>query len=206
MRLNSLAITVLILLLAIIYMGLLERVLERMRLTGRQAMVILLAIIFGGSLPVLSVYRGLKINLGGMLVPLVVVIYLIATADERAEQARSFFTIFTTTVVVWIVDRLLPLEPGVFFPDIDPLYLPAVAAAAVAYGLGRSRRASFIGAFMGVLLIDLLAWFENILHGFADVAVVLGGGGVFGAALLSGILAVLLAEAVGEIRERFQRV
>ena len=47
MRLDSQAITILILLLAVIYMGLLERVLERMRLTGRQAMFILLAIILG---------------------------------------------------------------------------------------------------------------------------------------------------------------
>ncbi len=206
MRLDSLAITILILLLAVIYMGLLERVLERMRLTTRQAMIILLAVILGSSLPVLPVFKGLKINLGGMLVPLAVVIYLIVTADEKAEKIRSIITILATVIVVWAFDRLLPLEPGIFSPDLDPLYLPAVVAAVVAYGLGRSRRASFIGAFMGVLLVDLLAWVENLLHGFTDIAVVLCGGGVFGAAVLSGVLAVLLAEIVGEIRERFQRV
>ncbi len=206
MRLDSLAITILILLLAVIYMGLLERVLERMRLTTRQAMIILLAVILGSSLPVLPVFKGLKINLGGMLVPLAVVIYLIVTADEKAEKIRSIITILATVIVVWAFDRLLPLEPGIFSPDLDPLYLPAVVAAVVAYGLGRSRRASFIGAFMGVLLVDLLAWVENLLHGFTDIAVVLGGGGVFGAAVLSGVLAVLLAEIVGEIKERFQRV
>ena len=206
MRLDSQAITILILLLAVIYMGLLERVLERMRLTGRQAMFILLAIILGGSLPVLPVFKGLKINADGMLAPLAVVVVLIANVDERAEKIRSLFTILVTVIVVWAFDRLLPLEPGMFFPDLDPLYLPAVVAAVVAYGLGRSRRASFIGAFMGVLLVDFLAWIENLAHGFADITVVLGGGGVIGAALLSGVLAVLLAEIVGEIRERFQRV
>ena len=149
MRLDSQAITILILLLAVIYMGLLERVLERMRLTGRQAMFILLAIILGGSLPVLPVFKGLKINAGGMLVPLAVVVYLIATADERAEKIRSLFTILVTVIVVWAFDRLLPLEPGMFFPDLDPLYLPAVVAAVVAYGLGRSGGLPLSGLLWG---------------------------------------------------------
>jgi len=32
---------------------------------------------------------------------------------------------------VWIIDRLLPLDPGNFFLDVDPLYLPALVAAAL---------------------------------------------------------------------------
>jgi uncharacterized membrane protein len=202
MRLNSLSISILILLLAIIYLGLLERVLERMRLTRKQALIILLAMVLGSGLPVIPLFAGLRVNLGGMLVPLGVVVYLIITADERQEKVRSFIAIAVTIILVWFIDRLLPLEPGLFFLDIDPLYLPALVAAAAAYVMGRSRRASFIGAFMGVLFIDLIAWGENMVRGFREVTVILGGGGVFGAAVLSGVLAVLLAEAVGEIRER----
>ncbi|RJX29132.1 MAG: DUF1614 domain-containing protein [Dethiobacter sp.] len=205
MRTNSLAITVLILLLVLIYLGFLERVLERMRLTRTQALLILLAMVLGGGLPVLPLARGLKINLGGMVILLIVVIYLVATADEKAERVRTLITITVTVVAVWIVDRLFPLEPGLFFLDIDPLYLPALVAAVVAYILGRSRRAAFIGAFLGVLFVDLIAWGENLVRGFGNVTVVLGGGGVFGAAVLSGVLAVLLAEIVGEIRERLHR-
>jgi uncharacterized membrane protein len=205
MRLNSLSVSILILLLAIIYIGLLERVLERMRLTRKQALIILLAMVLGSGLPVAPLLAGLKIDLGGMLVPFGVVVYLIATADQRQEKVRSFIAIAATIIVVWIIDRLLPLEPGLFFLDLDPLYLPALVAAGVAYAMGRSRRASFIGAFMGVLFIDFIAWGENVVRGFGEVTVILGGGGVFGAAVLSGVLAVLLAEALGEIRERLHR-
>ena len=91
------------------------------------------------------------------------------------------------------------------FFDIDPLILPALIAAAVAYTLGRSRRASFIGAFLGVLLVELLAWSENLRHGLGADTFILGGGGAWGAALFAGVLAVLLAEMVGEIRERLHR-
>ncbi len=204
LRMN--AVARLVLLLVLIYLGLLERVLERMRLSRKGALVILVAMVLGGGLPVIPVVGGLKINLGGMLVPLGVVIYLVITADSGVERTRTLITLSATTVVVWIIDRLLPLEPGLFILDVDPLYLPAIVAAAVAYGLGRSRRASFCGAFTGVLLVDLAAWGENVVRGFGDITVVLGGGGVFGAAVISAVLAVLLAEVVGEVRERLQRV
>lgn len=199
------AISLLLLMLTLIYMGLLERVLERMRLTRVQALVLLLAMLFGGNLPVVPLSAGLKINLGGMLVPLIVVAYLIATADEAAERKRALLAALVATVVVWSMDRLLPLEPGLFFGDIDPLLLPAAVAAGVAYGLGRSRRAAFCGALVGVLLVDLAAWLENVARGFLDITVVLGGGGVFGAAVLAAFLSVLLAELAGEVRERLSR-
>ncbi len=205
MRSNSLAITILILLLVLIYLGFLERVLERMRLTRIQAILILLAMLLGSGLPAIPLAAGLKVNLGGMAIPLIVVIYLVATADDNAERSRVLIATAVTVIVVWFVDRLFTQDPDEFFLNIDPLYFPALVAAIVAYILGRSRRASFISAFLGVLLVDLIAWGENLLRGFRNITVILGGGGVFGAAVLSGVLAVLLAEVIGEIRERLHR-
>ncbi len=206
MQVGYTGVTVLIILLALVYLGLLERVLERMRLTRKAALIILLMAVLGSRMPVIPLAAGLSINLGGMLVPLGVAVYLLATVETAAERTRSLLTIAAVTVVVWIIDRLFPIRPGAFALDIDPLYLPAVVAAVVAYSLGRSRRSAFIGALLGVLLIDLIAWGENLIRGFREVQVILGSGGVFGAALISGVLAVLLAEAVGEIRERLHRV
>lgn len=202
---NVIALGFLILLLTLLYLGALERVLERMRLTRQQALLMLAAIILGGFLPDISLIKGLKINLGGMLIPLLIVLYLLVTADERVEKYRALLVAVVTGLVCWSADRLLPANPGVGFFDIDPLYLPALVAAAVAYLLGRSRRASFIGAFLGVLLVELLAWGENLRHGLGADTFILGGGGVWGAALFAGVLAVLLAEMVGEIRERLHR-
>ena len=53
--------------------------------------------------------------------------------------------------------------------------------------------------------MSILAWGENLLRGFRNITVILGSGGMFGAAVLAGVLAVLLAEVVGEIRERIHR-
>ena len=205
MRSNSLAITILILLLALIYLGFLERVLERKRLTRKQAIFILLAMALGSGLPAIPLAEGLEVNLGGMAIPLIIVIYLVATADDNTERLRVLIATAVTVIAVFFTDRLFTQDPDEFFLNIDPLYFPALVAAIVAYALGRSRRASFISAFLGVLLVDLIAWGENLLRGLKNITIILGGGGVFGAAVLSGMLAVLLAETVGEIRERLHR-
>lgn len=207
MRTNLPAITVLIVLLVLIYLGFLERVLERMRLSRTQAIFILLAMLLGGSLPEIPLGMGLKINLGGMAIPLMVVLYLLGTADGKGERLRALSATIVTVIAVWSADRLFfPPDPDEFFLNVDPLYFPALVAALIGYALGRSRRASFIGAFLGVLLVDLIAWGENLLRGFRNITVILGSGGVFGAAVLAGVLAVLLAEIVGEIRERIHRI
>ena len=78
---NVIALGFLILLLTLLYFGALERVLERMRLTRQQALLMLAAIILGGVLPDIPLIKGLKINLGGMLIPLLIVLYLLVTAD-----------------------------------------------------------------------------------------------------------------------------
>jgi hypothetical protein len=57
---------------------------------------------------------------------------------------------------------------------------------------------------MGVVLVDLTVWVINLARGGPEIRAVLGGGGVFGATVLAGIIAVLTAEIVGEIRERLQ--
>ena len=103
---------------------------------------------------------------------------------------------------VWSLDRLLPIQPGAPGYELDPLYLPAAAAGLIAYLLGRSRRSAFIGGIGSILLMDLSSWLENIVRGFRNIPVVLGGGGVFDAALVAGVVGTLLAELVGEARER----
>ena len=147
MRSNSLAITILILLLVLIYLGFLERVLERMRLTRKQAIFILLAMLLGSGLPAILLAEGLKVNLGGMAIPLIIVIYLVVTADDKTERSRVLIATAVTVIAVFFTDRLFTQDPDEFFLNIDPLYFPALVAAIVAYTLGRSRRASFISAF-----------------------------------------------------------
>ncbi|MEW6457988.1 MAG: DUF1614 domain-containing protein [Bacillota bacterium] len=202
MLFQSSAMILLLVLLALVFLGLLHRVLDRMRLTKRQALVILGLMLVGGFLPDVALGRGLAFNFGGALVPLGVSAYLLATADTGLEKARGLLAAAATALVVGGLETVLPAQPGAGRLDIDPLYLPPLAAGLTAYVLGRSRRAAFIGGVLGIVLLDAGVWARSVLLGASTGPVVLGGGGAFGATVVAGVFAVLLAELVGEVRER----
>jgi uncharacterized membrane protein len=201
---TNIGILSLILVTALVYLGFLHRVLDRMRLTKVQALVILLAMLAAGFLPNIPIYAGLSINIGGALIPIAVGLYLIITADTAIEKQRALITSGVVAVLVYLSEKILPLEPGALGFDVDPLFVPAIIAAITAYVLGRSRRSAFIGGVFGVILTDVFAWTENLVLYRLHVPIVLGSTGVFGAAIIAGMGAVLLAELVGEILERLQ--
>ena len=194
-------IMLVVILTAVIFLFLLHRVLDRLRM-GKRAALLLVALMFvGGWLPSIPLGGGLAMNIGGMAIPLGICVYLVARADTVEEKIRGPAVALLVAALVWSIDRLLPVTPGVWY-EFDPLFLPAAAAGLIAYLAGRSRRSSFIGGVAGVFLLDLSAWVENMARGFMNIPVILGGAGVFDAALIAGVLAVMLAEIVGEIRER----
>lgn len=201
---SNLGILILIVVTALVYFGFLHRVLDRMRLKKVEALVILLSMLAAGFLPNIPILLGLSINIGGAIIPMAVAIYLIVTADKAAEKRRALITTAAVAVLVYLTDKILPVEPGALGFDLDPLFVPAALAAVIAYVLGRSRRAAFIGGVFGVILTDLIAWIENLLIYQLHVPIVLGSTGIFGAAVIGGMGAVLLAELVGEILERLQ--
>ena len=89
----------------LIYFGLLHRVLDRMRLDDRQALLII-GLMVVTSFVTLPLYRrGLQVslNVGGALVPVAVAIYLLVKADERREWIRALLATVATVVVLTIV-------------------------------------------------------------------------------------------------------
>ena len=187
---------------ALIFLFLLHRTLDRLHIGKRGALLLIGLMFVGGYLPSIPLGGGLAMNMGGMGIPLGIVIYIIKKAPTLEEKLRGPVTAVLVAAAVWSLDRLLPVNPGAAGYELDPLYLPAAAAGLVAYLVGRSRRASFIGGVLGVALLDLSAWVENMARGFREIPVFLGGAGIFDAALIAGVLAVMLAELIGEIRER----
>jgi uncharacterized membrane protein len=79
----------------------------------------------------------------------------------------------------------------------------SIVAGIVGYLSGRSRRASFIAGVLGLLVVDLIHFAQALLSNM-PTRVVLGGAGVFDAMIVSGLIAVGLAEFVGETRERLE--
>lgn len=195
-------VMIVVIVIAVIYLILLHRVLKRLRMDQKTALVVVALIYVGGFLPSVPLGGGLALNIGGMGIPLVICVYLILKAPTVKEKWRGPLTAAAAAALVWSLDRFLPISPGSLGYELDPLYLPAAAAGLIAYLLGRSRRAAFIGGVGSILFMDLSSWVENIVRGFRDIPVVLGGGGVFDAALIAGAIGALLAEAIGEVRER----
>ena len=103
---------------------------------------------------------------------------------------------------MWLLSLWMPAEPENIV--LDPNYAYGLAAGVIAYLLGRSRRAAFVCAVLGVLLADVLVGVYNASRG-VDTVLRLGTGGALDAVVISGLIAVLLTEFMGEAIERLVR-
>jgi uncharacterized membrane protein len=195
MSVGMIALTVLALL---ILFGVAQRVLDRMHLTDRQALLLVAAIFIGGFIPDIPLGM-VSINVGGALIPLAVCVYILIKAGTGKERARALIGSAVTGVAVYLLGRFLPSEPETI--GFDPNYIYGIAAGLVAYVAGRSRRAAFVSGGVGVILADVAVALINWSAGIAQ-PLRLGGAGMLDAVVISGLLAVLLAEFVGEALER----
>ena len=186
---------------ALVLFGVAQRVLDRMQLTDRAALLIAALIFFGGLMPDIRIGQ-VAVNLGGAVVPLVVCVWLLVKTDTRQEVGRALWGSALTAVAVYALGRLLPAEPEQTV--IDPHYLYGLAGGAVAYLLGRSRRAAFICGVLGVILADTAVAVINWRNGI-ETTLRLGAAGAMDTVVISGLLAVLLSELVGELLERAAR-
>ena len=197
----SIGTIVLTVVAVLIFFGALERVLDRMRLTDRAALLLIAAMFVGTLLPNIQLGR-VSLGIGGAVIPLGVCVYLLIRANESREVWRSLIGAVLTGAAVFGLSMLLPDEPEEMFMDPNLLY--GLAGGAIAWLLGRSRRGAFICGVTGVILADVATAILNWNRG-VDQQLVLGGAGIADTVVISGVLAVLLAELVGEIAERVAR-
>ena len=185
-----------------VFSGLLQRVLDRMYMTDRQALLVIGAMLLGTFLP--DVKLGMfSIGIGGALIPLAVCVYLFSKADESAEKLHAIAGSLLTAAGVYALSKLLPAEAENL--TIDPMWLYGLCGGVLAWLLGRSRRNAFICGVAGVIMADLVTGIVTLLQGY-DVEIILGGGGIADAAVISGVLSVLLCELLGEAIERLARI
>ena len=197
----SLGLVLLSVVSILVLFGVAQRVLDRMQLTDRAALLIAAAIFFGGLVPDLKI-GNVSVNVGGALVPLGVCVYLLIKTDTAKEFWRAVAGSVITAALIFALGRVLPDEPENI--TIDPNYIYGLAGGIVAYILGRSRRAAFICGVMGTLLADIAVGVINWSKGI-DQTLQLGGAGALDVVVISGLVAVLLAELVGEVMERMVR-
>ncbi|MBQ4552131.1 MAG: DUF1614 domain-containing protein [Clostridia bacterium] len=185
----------------LVLLGVGQRVLDRMHLTDRAALVIIAAMFVGGLLPDID-FGLVRINVGGAVIPLGVCLYLLLRA-ENDERVRAVMGAVVTGGIVYLLGRIMPDEPEKIF--IDPVYLCGIVGGLSGFVFGHSRRGAFISGVAGVLLADVInaivVWSSGISQTLR-----LGGAGIFDTAVISGLSAVLLCELIGEVMERAARM
>lgn len=186
----------------LVLFGVGQRVLDRLRLTDKQAILFIVLIIAGGFAPDIPVTDRFSFNVGGALIPLLLCVYLWVKADTALERARSLVAALITAIAVYLLGRYLPSAPDAVL--MDPSYAYGAAAGIIAYALGRSRRGAFIAGTLGVMLADVGNWLYVRFQG-ADQSLALGGAGGFDVIVIAGLLGVLLSELIGEAVERVKR-
>lgn len=197
----SIGLILLAIVSALVLFGVAQRVLDKMQLTDRAALVIAAAIFFGGLVPDIRIGR-VSLNLGGAVVPLGVCIWLLIKTDTKMEFWRAVIGSILTAGIVFALGKSMPNEPEKIV--IDPNYVYGIVGGVVAYILGRSRRAAFICGVLGVVLADTAVGIINWSNGL-DQTLYLGSAGMTDVVVLSGLIAVLLAELIGELIERAAR-
>jgi len=186
----------------LVLLGVGQRVLDKLRLTDRQALLFIALIIAGGFIPDIPVTQQFAFNIGGALIPLGLSIYLWIKADSTGERVRAIAAALVTGAAVYFLGRLMPDEPEEII--IDPGYMHGLAAGVIGYIFGKSRRGAFIAGVVGVMLSSVFTAVQVWNQGIRQ-RLVLGGAGAFDVIVISGLVAVLLSELIGEVFERIRR-
>ena len=198
----TIGMIILIIVAILILLGLGQRVLDRMRLNDKLALLFIALIIGLGFVPDIRVTDVFAFNLGGAVVPLALCVYLFIKADTAWDRGRSILASIITGAAVFAIGVFAPDEPETI--TVDPILLYGLAAGLIAYIFGRSRRCAFIAGVIGTMLSDtanaIYVWSQGVPQDF-----VLGGAGAMSSIVIAGIVAVLLAELLGEIIERMKR-
>lgn len=197
----TLGMVLLVALGIIILLGVGHRVLDRLGLTDAGALAFLAAILVGGfiELPIARGRVDVSLNVGGGLIPVILAVLVITRAPTAVEKARGIAAALVAWGVIFGLTKAFRFEEGHTF--IDPIYVFGVVAAAVAYLTGRSRRAAFAGAVLGIVLLDVANAVELAVTGmFGSVRI--GGGGALDSVVVAALVAVILCEVFGESLER----
>lgn len=185
----------------LVFFGAAQRVLDKLYLSDRAALLLIALMFFGTLIPNIELNR-VSISIGGAVIPFGICVYLLFRAGTAKERVRAIMGSVLSGALIYAFSAFMPDEPEAII--IDPMYLYGLIGGLVAYLLGRSRRGAFICGVFGVLWADIAVAIINWSQGI-DQQLNIGGAGVFDAMVIAGLLGVILAEAIGELIERMVR-
>lgn len=197
----AIGLTLLAVVSVLVLFGLAHRVLDRMYLSDKGALLFLGGMVVGSyiDIPLSRGVNPVTVNVGGALLPIGLAAYVLGRAGTAWEKWRAILAAAATTAIIYALSKYVNFGEKVM--PIEPLYLWAAIAGLAAYLVGRSRRTAFISATSSLILLDVVHAVESSITGVRSPTRI-GGAGAFDSIVLAGILAVLLTEIFGETRER----
>ena len=195
----SLSVFIITALIILIMFGAGQRILDKMRMNDRWALVVLSAIIIGIIVPPISIGANFSFSIGGFVIPVAVCICLMIKAGWSKDLLRAVIGSILTAGLIVVVQVLMPASTP---QDIvvDNTYIYGVVAGLVAYILGRSRRNAFICSVLGLTLASVGVFVYNLIMGVVT-PLNLGVAGAFDSIIIATLISVGLAELIGETSE-----
>ena len=194
----SVSLIIILALIVLVMLGTGQRILDSMRLTDKQALLVLLSIAIGLVIP--SIYIGpyFCFSIGGFVIPFIICVYLLVSCGPSRDLVRSIIGTVLVAGFCIALDYILPAEPESLI--IEPMFIYGIVAGLTAYLLGRSRRNAFISAILGINLAAIIMFLINLSMGIKTV-LGLGTGGAFGTTIVACLISVSLAEFIGRMMQ-----
>ncbi len=191
MSISLLIITIVILL---IMFGAGQRILDGLRLSDKEALIILILICIGIIIPPIWLGGYFCFSIGGFLIPFALSVYLLISCGWSRDLLRAIIGTILVAGIIYGLEWLLPADPEDVI--IDNMFIYGLVAGVVAYLLGRSRRNAFVACLFGITLAELVQWIINFALDTPSI-LGLGVGGAFSTYVVAIIISVAVAEFLG---------
>ena len=192
----SLMIVSIIILLVMFGAG--QRVLDGLRLSDKEALIILVLICAGLIIPPIWIGEYFCFSIGGFLIPFALSVYMLISCGWSRDLLRAVIGTMIVAGVIYALEWMLPAEPENVV--VDNMFVYGLVAGGVAYVLGRSRRNAFVACLFGITLAQVVQWVINFATETPSI-LGLGVGGAFGTYVVAILISVAVAEFLGRCFE-----
>lgn len=194
----SISLIIIWVLILLVMFGAGQRILDSLRLSDKEALIILILICIGLLIPPIWIGSYFCFSIGGFLIPFTLSVYLLISCGWSRDLLRSFIGTILVAGIIYALEWILPADPEDVL--IDNMFVYGVVAGVVAYVLGRSRRNAFVSCLFGVVLAQLIQWAINMASGTPSI-LGLGVGGAFGIYVVAIVISVAVSEFLGRCFE-----
>lgn len=190
-----LGLIILLVIFILIASGLADKVLDRLHIKKVEAYAVVILMFISSYIEL--TFNNLRINIGGTVIPIIIAMLIWQRSNDL--EVKTSIKAIVATALGFLLASIFIGVPFTSTKLINPLYYTPLIAGILAYVIGKTVKASFIGAIIGVLLGNMI-YYLILKYSGRVVENSIGGSGFFDCIIFAGILAVLIAEVIGKIR------